>query len=145
MGLRKKRGQKLSYITARSLESRKHRKVDNENQRKKEIVRTQREQQDYWNKYEDFYLESSFDESDNNEPSPDEPSSDEEEEEVIRGNKKEEGIRKGLGDDEGGVELEIEERNFEPIWKSDAGGYLRGVRGCASLAIEKRKKRRKKS
>lgn len=52
-------------------------------------------------------------------------------------------IHKGLGDDEGGVELEIEERTSEPKWKSDAGDYLRGVRGCSSLAIEKRKKKRK--
>ena len=145
MGLSKKRKQQLSYITARSLESRKHRKVvDYENQRKKEILRTQREEEDYWDEYEDFSLDSSSEESDGNESSPDQPSSDGEEEKVIEDSKRGEDIREGLGDDEGGVQLEIEERIFEPKWKSDAGGYLRGVRGCGSSATETREKRRKK-
>ena len=143
MGLSKKRNQQLSYITARSLESRKQRKVDNENQREKEILRRLREEEDYWDEYEDN-LESSSDESDDNESSPDESSSDEEKG-VIGDNRKEEGVHDGLGDNEGGVQLEIEERTFEPKWKSDAGGYLRGVRGCGSSATEKREKKRKKS
>ena len=144
MGLSKKRKQQLSYITARSLESRKHRKVvDYENQRKKEILRRQREEEDYWDEYEDFSLDSSSEESDGNESSPDQPNSDGEEEEVIEDSKKGEDIREGL-EDEGGVQLEIEERTFEPKWKSDAGGYLRGVRGCGSSATETREKRRKK-
>ena len=144
MGLSKKRKQQLSYITARSLESRKHRKVDYENQRKKEILRRQRQEEDYWDVFEDYNSESSSDESDCNEPSPDEPSSDEEEEEVMRDNGREKVTHEGLGDDEGGAQLEIEERTFEPTWRSDAGGYLRGVRGCGSSATEKREKRRKK-
>ncbi len=41
IGLSKRRKQQPSYITARSLESRKHRNVDYENQRKKEILRRQ--------------------------------------------------------------------------------------------------------
>ena len=90
MGLSKKRKQQLSYITARPLETRKHRKVDNENQRQKEILR-QRKEEDYWDEYEDFYLESSTDESDNHEPSPNEPSSDEEE--VMEDNRKEKGVQ----------------------------------------------------
>ena len=147
MGLSKKRKQQLSHITARSLESRKHRKVDNENQRQKEILRRQRKEEDYWDEYEDFYLESSTDESDNNEPSPDKPSSDEEEE-VREDNRKEKGVYEGLGDNEGGVQLETEERTeertFKPRWKSDAGDYLRGVRGCGSSTTKKREKRREK-
>ena len=78
MGLSKKRKQQLSYITARSLESRKQRKVDNENQREKEFLRRLREEEDYWDEYEDN-LESSSDESNDNEFSPDEFSSDVEE------------------------------------------------------------------
>ena len=103
MGLSKKRKQQLSHITARSLESRKHRKVvDYENQRKKEILRTQREEEDYWDEYEDFSLDSSSEESDGNESSPDQPSSDGEEEEVIEDSKRGEDIHQGLGDDERG-------------------------------------------
>ena len=44
-----------------------------------------------------------------------------------------------------GLLLESKERTFEPTWKSDAGGYLRGVRGCGSSATENRQVRRKKS
>ena len=92
-------------------------------------MRRQREEEDYWDEYEDFSLDSSSEESDCNESSPDQPSSDGEEEKVIEDSKRGEDIRDGLGDD-GGVQLEIEERTFEPRWKSDADGYLRGVRGC---------------
>ena len=101
MGLSKKRKQQLSFIIGRSLESRKHQKVDNENQRKKGILRRQREEEDYWDEYEDYSFESSSDESDCDEPSPDLPSSDEEEEEVTKDNRREEGTYKGLGGDEG--------------------------------------------
>lgn len=66
MGLNKKRKLQLSFITARSLENRKHRKVDEGNERKKEILGRQREEEDYWDEYKDFNLESSSDE-----PSPD--------------------------------------------------------------------------
>lgn len=64
--------------------------------------------------------------------------SSEEEEERIGDNRKEKGVH------EGGVQLEIEERIFEPKWKSDAGGYLRGVRGFDPSATKKREKGRKK-
>ena len=107
-------------------------------------MRRQREEEDYWDEYEDFSLDSSSEESDGNESSPDQPSSDGEEEKVIEDSKRGEDIREGLGDDEGGVQLEIEERIFEPKWKSDAGGYLRGVRGCGLSATETRENRRKK-
>ena len=109
MGLSKKRKQQLSHITARSLESRKHRKVvDYDSQRRKEILRRQKEEEDYWGEYENFSLNSSSEESNGNDSRPDQPSSDEEKEEVI------EDIHEGLGDDEGGVQLEIEKRTFEP-------------------------------
>ena len=126
------------------LESGKHRKVVGyENQRKREILRRQREE-DYWDENEDFSLDSSSEEPDGNESSPDQPSSDREEENVIEDSKGGEDIREGLVDDEGGVQLEIEKRTFKPRWKSDAGGYLRGVRGCSSSATETLEKRRKK-
>ncbi len=112
MSLSKKRKQQLSYITACSLESCKQRKVDNKNQQKKEFLRRLREKEDYWNKYEDN-LESSSDESDDNKSSPDESSSDEEKG-VIGKNRKEKGIHEGLGDNKGGVQLEIKKRTFEP-------------------------------
>lgn len=104
MGLSKKRKQQINFAIARSLESRKHRKVDKENQRKKEILRKQREEEDYWDEYEDYSLESSSDESECNEPSFDLPSSEEEKEEreETKDDRKEEGTREGLGDDEGG-------------------------------------------
>ena len=69
MGLSKKRKQYFSLITNRSLESRKKQKIDNEIQRKKEILRRQREQEDYWDEYEDYNLYSSSDESNSDEPS----------------------------------------------------------------------------
>ena len=62
MGLSKKRKQHTKQMTARSLESRKHRKIDQVTQRKKEILRRQREEEDFWDEYEDFSLESSSDE-----------------------------------------------------------------------------------
>ena len=145
MGLSKKRKQ-INFATARSLESRKRRKVDKENQRKKAILRKQREEEDYWDEYEDYSLDSSSDESECDGSSLHLPSSDEEEEERggTKDNRKEEGTREGLGDDEGGVLLETRKHIFEPVWRDDAGGYLRGVRGYGSLATREREIRRKK-
>ena len=145
MGLSKKRKQQLRHITARSLESRKHRKVvDHENQQRKEILRRQREEENHWDECGDCSLDPSSEKSNGNEPSQNQPSSDEEKDEVIEDNKGGEDIREGLGDDEEGVQLEIEKRTFEPKWKSDAGDYLRGVRGCGSSATKTREKRRQK-
>ena len=48
----------------------------------------------------------------------------------------------GLGDD-GAVQLEVKEHSFKPVWKDDAGSYLRGIQGCGSSAATKREKRRK--
>ena len=45
-------------------------------------------------------------------------------------------------DDDGGVQLRVEERIFRPVWKDKAGNYLRGIKGCGSSATEKREKRR---
>lgn len=59
--LGKKRKQHLSRITARALASR-NRKVDRETQREKEILRRQREDEDFWDEYEVFILGSSSDE-----------------------------------------------------------------------------------
>ena len=112
MGLRKKRKQQLSYITAHSLESHKQRKVDNKNQQKKEILGRAREDGDYWDEYKDN-LESSSDESDNAKSSPDDSSSDKERG-IIGDNEKEEGIYEGLGDDEGKIQFEIKKHTFEP-------------------------------
>ena len=42
------------------------------------------------------------------------------------------------------MRLEIKERTLEPKWKSDAGSYLREVRGYGSSVTETREKRRKK-
>ena len=68
-------------------------------------MRKQREEEDYWDEYEDYSLEFSADELECDEPTLDLPSPDEEEEEgeVTKDNRKEEGTRKGLGDDEGVV------------------------------------------
>ena len=56
--------------------------------------------------------QNSSDESYCDESCPYLPSSDEEEEEVTRDNRKGEGTLEGLGDDEGGVSLEIEKAHF---------------------------------
>lgn len=40
--------------------------------------------------------------------------------------------------------LETEKHIFEPVWRDDAGGHLRGVRGCGSSATRGREIRRKK-
>lgn len=55
MGLSRKRKQQLKQITARSLEIRKHRKFDRENQQKNEILRREREVED---RLEEDFLES---------------------------------------------------------------------------------------
>ena len=46
MGLSKKRRLHIEQMTARSLDSCKHQKIDLETQRKKEILRRQREEED---------------------------------------------------------------------------------------------------
>lgn len=142
MGLSTKRKQHLSQITARSLESRKHRKVDRETQRKKEILRRQRENEDLWDEYKDLSLGSSSDESNCKGSRQDGVSS--EEEDLVIEDKRGDGTCEGLGDD-GGLQFEGTERTFKPNRREDAGGYLRGVWGCGSSATEKRERQRKRS
>ena len=137
MGISRKRKQQLREITSRSLETRKLRKLDQENQRRKEILRRQRDEEDFWDEYEDVSVDSS-----SNESSPDEYSS-EEEKLMVEGGRGD-NIQEGLGEDDGGVRLEHEEQNFRPTWEKDAGGHLRGVRGCGSSATDKRERRRKR-
>lgn len=55
----------------------------------------------------------------------------------------EEIIRKGWKTNDGGVELEVDDHNFRPVWKDDADGYLQGVRECGSSTTEKWERKRK--
>lgn len=52
--------------------------------------------------------------------------------------------KEGLEDNDGGVELEVDDHNFRPVWKDDAVGYLQGVRGCGSSTTEKWERKRKR-
>lgn len=64
MGLSRKRKQHLAQITARAAESKKHRKIDEENRRRGRFLRKQREEEDFWaDEHEDFGSESSSDKS----------------------------------------------------------------------------------
>ena len=140
MGLSKKRKQHLSLISARAAESHKHRKIDRENKQKKRFLRKQREEEDFWDELEELQSESSLDESNTEDSSLDEPSSDEDNVEVD--NKLGDNTYEGLGDQDGGVQVGDKERSFRPVWKDDAGSYLRGIKGCGSSATEKRERRR---
>lgn len=44
----------------------------------------------------------------------------------------------------GGLQLEVQKHVIMPVWKDDAGGHLRGIRGCGSSATAKREQRRKR-
>lgn len=104
--------------------------------------------------HEDFQSVSSSDELKFEESSVDRESTDEENLEVIeedlevdkedlgvdgRGNNTQE----GLGDNNGGVQLEDKNPIFRPVWKDNAGGYLRGVRESGSSTTKKRERQRK--
>ena len=143
MGLSKKRKQNLAQITARAAECKKQRKIDQENQQNRRFLRKQREEEDFWDEHEDFRLESSSDESNFVELSLDGYSSDEENQDG-RENRRGDSTQEGLGDDDGGVQLELNNHSIQPVWKNDAGKYLRGIRGCGSSATEKRERRRKR-
>ena len=140
MGLSKKRKQHLSLISTRAAENQKHRKIDRENERKKRFLKKLREEEDFWDEPEELQSESSSNESNIEDSSLDEPSSDENNMEV--NNKRGDHTREGLGDQDGGLQLGVEERSFRPVWKDDAGSYLRGIKGCGSSATEKRERRR---
>ena len=127
-------------ISARAAESHKHRKMDRKNERKKRFLRKQREEEDFWDELEEFQSEPSSNESNIEDSSLDEPSSDKDNLEV--NNKWGDNTYEWLGDQDGGVQLRVEERSFRPVWKDDAGSYLRGIKGCGSSATEKRERRR---
>lgn len=96
MGLSRRLKQQQREITGRSIESRKLRKLDQENHWRNEILRRQGEEEGFSDEYEDISIDSSSDES-----SPEESSSDKEESVVEGGrgdNKQEE-----LGDSDEGV------------------------------------------
>lgn len=147
MGLSKKRKQQLAHITARSIEIRKRRKVDRENQQKDEILRREREEEDRLE--EDLLDETGNLRSISNslELNCDGSSQDgtsTEKDNLVVENKGGDGTCDGLGNHDGGVQLRAEEQTFKPTWRGDAGGYLRGVRGCGSSATKKRERRREK-
>ena len=96
MGLSRKRKQQLREITSRSLKTRKLRKLDQENQRRKEILRKQRDEEDFWDEYKGVSVDSSSDKS-----SPDEHSSGEEK--LIVEGSRGDNIQEELGEDNGGV------------------------------------------
>ena len=97
-------------------------------------MRKQSEEEDFLDGYEAPESESSSDESTFDEPSLDEPSSGEEN---PVDNRDEENTYERLGDNDGGILLEVEDRSFRPIWNDNAGGYLREMRGGGSSANKK--------
>ena len=127
-------------MSARAAESHKYRKIVRENKREKRVLRKQREE-DFWDELKELQSESSSDESNIEDSSLDEPSSDEDNLEVDnkRGDNTHEGL--GDGDQDGGVQLGVEECSFRPVRKDDAGSYLRGMKGCDSSATENRERR----
>lgn len=58
--------------------------------------------------------------------------------------KRGDGTYEGLGDNDGGVQLEGTERTFNPNWREDTSEYLWGVRRCGSSATEKGERQRKR-
>ena len=115
MGLNKKRKQHLSLITNHSLKSCKKQNVNNKIQQKKEILKTQREEEDYLNKYKDYSLNSSSNEWESNDFNLNSYIFDNKREIVIEDNGKEEDTCKGLRDDEGRVLLENNKRILKLI------------------------------
>ena len=111
---------------------------------KRRFLKKQREAKDFWDEYEEPLLESGTDES-SIESTLDEFSSEEGDLGLdnVRGDDlRGEHTLEGLGENKR-VQLEVKENSFRPVWKDDAGSYLRGVQGCRSSATAKREKRRK--
>ena len=79
---------------------------------KGDFLRRQREEEDFRDEHEDPRLDSSSEESICDESIQDEPSS--AEEDVVIENKRGDSTCEGLCDDDGGVQLESEERTFKP-------------------------------
>ena len=125
MGLSRKRKQHLGRSTIRAAESNKSQKVVGENWEIFFFRLRQQEEEDFWDGYEEAGSASSSDDSTEDDSSRDEPSSDEEDLEE-EGNRRKDNTREGLGDDDydGGVQLDKEKKTFQPIWSTDAGGYL---------------------
>lgn len=99
--------------------------------------------------HEDFQSDSSSDESRFEESSLDregiyEEDSEVDEEELGLDDGRGDNTQEGLGDNDGGVQLEDKDPIFRPVWKDNAGGYLRVVRGCGSSTIRKRENQRKR-
>lgn len=63
---------------------------------------------------------------------------------MLKNDRKKEGIRKGLEDDEGEILLKNIKRILKPIQKKDVDNYLQRVRECDSPAIKNREIRRNK-
>ena len=142
MGLSRKRRKHLGRSSIRAAESNKRQKVVRENWEKKLFRLRQQEEEDFWDEYEEASSASSSDDFTEDDSSPDEPSSDEDLEE--EGNRRKDNKREVLGDDDdGGVQLDKQKKSIQPIWSTNAGGYLRGVRGCSWSATEKRKRKKK--
>lgn len=119
MGLSKKRKQQLAHITARSLEIRKRRKVDRENQQKDEILRREREGEA---RLEEGLLEDETENlrsiSNSHELNCDGSSQDgtsTEKDDLVVENKGGDGTCDGLENHDGRVQLRAEEQTFKPI------------------------------
>lgn len=93
---------------ARFLKCCKHWKIDKKNWQNKEIWSKQREENDYWDKYKDYNLESSLDKLKCNKLSLGLPSFEEEKEE-------EKSTYKSLEDNEERIPLENKKCIFKPI------------------------------
>ena len=104
MGLSKKRKQQLKKLTNRSLKTCKLQKLDQENYRRKVILRRQRDNEDFWDEYE---VDSSSDKSSLD------ASSSNKEKLMIEGDKRDK-IWEGLEDNDKRISLEPEEQNFKP-------------------------------
>lgn len=141
MGLSKKRKEHLAQITARAAESKKARKIDGQSQQQKWFLRKQREGRD---EHEDIQSESSSDESRFDESNLDEEDLELDDENTGVDDGRGDNTQEGLGDIDGGIQLEDEDPIFRPVWKDNAGGYLRGVRGCGSSTTRKRERQQKR-
>ena len=76
-------------------------------------MRKQGEEEGYWDEHEDFRSKASSDESTFAESSLDGRSSDEENSEVDNG--RGDGTQEGLGDNDGGVQLEVGDQSWMPV------------------------------
>lgn len=127
MGLSRKRKQQLAHITAHAAKSHKSRKIDRGNQRRTRFLRKQREEKDFWDEHEDPQSESSSGESNSDEPSLGERSSNEENVEADDG--RGDNTKERLGDNDGEVQLEVEDHTFRPVGKEMQVGIYEECEG----------------